>query len=173
MTKAWTVNSMIFNTNYPSREKYVLIENETRNVIQYSLSFNRNAHTHTHTQVSKINLSLFTILNYIIMKLIEVYWHLIRSRNVAAKAVENNITRLLSTPSAPGFCANGILDQSHTYFTPFLGIRVTARTMSEMLITVIIVLSLYFVSGHEIVTFNPFGRYTTVYNNIQLLAQRS
>lgn len=33
MTKAWMVNSMIFNTNYPSREKYVLIENETRNVI--------------------------------------------------------------------------------------------------------------------------------------------
>lgn len=104
------------------------------------------------------------------MKLIEVYWHLIRSRNVAAKAVENNITRLLSAPSAPGFCANGILDQSHTYFTPFLGIRITAHTMSEMFITVIVVLSSYFVSGHEIVTFNPFGRYTTVYNNILLLA---
>lgn len=100
-------------------------------------------------------MSWFSISNYIIMvMLIEAYGHLIRSRNAATKAVvENNFTRLVSPPSALGFCVHGILDQSRTYFAPSLGIRV----MSEMFITVIIVLSSYFVSGHEIkVTFNPF-----------------
>jgi len=57
--------------------------------------------------------------------LIEVYGHLIRSQNAAAKAlVENNFTRLLSATSAPGFCVHGILDQSLTYFAPSLGIRI-------------------------------------------------